>query len=1063
MSGRTKTANAPTRYAGLQVQTSALGLVIPLGWGTYRTKANIVWYGGFKSHATKAAAAGKGGATTTGYTYNADVVMALCEGPINAITTVWKDSTTLTTLKAAGLGVSLGAIGQPVWGYLETHDPTQAIGYSGLVIAYASNYALDSSANLPDHSFEIQTLTRVAGLPDANPADILTDWFTNPRYGVPNWPAGSLADWTSYRDYCLAANLLLSPVIDTERAASDFLHEILQASNSDCVWSEGVLKIIPYGDTQVTGNGVTWTPNLIPVYALDDDSYEVKDDGDDPITVDLEDQSDAYNIVQIDYLSRSNAYNSGLKVAQDAANIDEYGRRKQDPTSLHSICDDQVAMNVAQLVLQRTLYIRCQYKFNLPWTYDLLEPMDIIEVNDATLGLVNYPVRIVQIDEDEDAILSIIAEDVLAGVSHAPIYAHQDASGFVANQQIDPGGVEANLLLWSQDQTNPAWTHAGLTVAPGAADPYGSSTADTLAATTADTAHATSQAFTGFAGAAYMFAVHVAPAGRKLVQVQLLGPTSSASITVDASTGLIVTPATAGGGAEQVVGAVSAAANGFWRIAVGAILGEDTALTAQVGVLSDAGAATFAGDGSTGLAVWGAQVKQGVDIPVHAATTAAIAGPILFNPPSALTTSGSSVWAAVAGGANWGGCNVWTSLDGDDYQQVGTINGAARYGVATTALPIAADPDTSDSLGVDLGASGGVLTSASTAAADASSTLCLIDNELISFSTATLTNPSRYTLSGYMRRGVLNSTIAAHAVGAPITRLDNAVFDLPYLATQKGQTVLVKFQSFNTYGNALQSLADCNVYTVTPSPSAMAPASSAAWTATGTTLSTGGIVVPAIVITGACDNPSATGVVFFHRVHGTTPWTDDGINGATVTTVDITSVIAQTAYDVGVAYLVNGVLTSVFEIGTVTTGAAGYGALASLNTTNTLQITPNAVTDPSQFVSSGSTAGTGAYAEIFSETFTLAVAGQINVWAQFQTVGGSGTSASYHTSGLRIEINGAVVATNQINSQSSAIGVFTAIASVSLPAGSNTVTLNGLVQPADSYQNVTFISQVVFR
>ena len=42
--GGKSSASAPTRYAGIQVQTSALGVEVPIVWGTARCKCNLVWY-----------------------------------------------------------------------------------------------------------------------------------------------------------------------------------------------------------------------------------------------------------------------------------------------------------------------------------------------------------------------------------------------------------------------------------------------------------------------------------------------------------------------------------------------------------------------------------------------------------------------------------------------------------------------------------------------------------------------------------------------------------------------------------------------------------------------------------------------------------------------------------------------------------------------------------------------------------------------------------------------------------------------------------------------------------
>src|SRR5271154_223299 len=95
MAGRTA-SSAVTRYAGIQVQSSSLGLQIPVGWGTFRCKCNLVDYLDFKAVAQKAAS-GKGGSTTTGYTYSATIIMAICEGPIDGISTVYVDSNVYTS------------------------------------------------------------------------------------------------------------------------------------------------------------------------------------------------------------------------------------------------------------------------------------------------------------------------------------------------------------------------------------------------------------------------------------------------------------------------------------------------------------------------------------------------------------------------------------------------------------------------------------------------------------------------------------------------------------------------------------------------------------------------------------------------------------------------------------------------------------------------------------------------------------------------------------------------------------------------------------------------------
>ena len=54
--------------------------------------------------------------------------------------------------------------------------------------------------------------------------------------------------------------------------------------------------------------------------------------------------------------------------------------------------------------------------------------------------------------------------------------------------------------------------------------------------------------------------------------------------------------------------------------------------------------------------------------------------------------------------------------------------------------------------------------------------------------------------------------------GALFTRLNSAILQIGYDAKQVGETMYVKFLSFNVYGRALQDLADVTEYSFTLSP-----------------------------------------------------------------------------------------------------------------------------------------------------------------------------------------------------------------------------------------------------
>ena len=185
--------------------------------------------------------------------------------------------------------------------------------------------------------------------------------------------------------------------------------------------------------------------------------------------------------------------------------------------------------------------------------------------------------------------------------------------------------------------------------------------------------------------------------------------------------------------------------------------------------------------------------------------------PIVFEPPAALAGGAQpALWIVATGGALWGGCIVFVSTDGDTYAPVGPVYAGARQGILTAPLPAAADPDTSDTLSVDLTMSRGQLISGTQADADGLVTLCYCDGELIAYETATLTAQYQYGLN-YLRRGAYGTVIAAHAAGAPFARFgpsDPSVLKYPYPASFVGRTLYLKLPAFNLFGQALQSLAD---------------------------------------------------------------------------------------------------------------------------------------------------------------------------------------------------------------------------------------------------------------
>ena len=141
----------------------------------------------------------------------------------------------------------------------------------------------------------------------------------------------------------------------------------------------------------------------------------------------------------------------------------------------------------------------------------------------------------------------------------------------------------------------------------------------------------------------------------------------------------------------------------------------------------------------------------------------------------------------------------------------------SRQGLLTASLASfsGTNPDTTDTLTVNLAESGGVLSSASGIAAQLAQTLCLVDSELLSYTTATLVSGNTYNLTG-LYRGLYGTSAAAHSSGAQFLRIDNAVFEFDLPAQFVNHDVFIVLQSFNAFGGGAEPLSECTVYSYLP-------------------------------------------------------------------------------------------------------------------------------------------------------------------------------------------------------------------------------------------------------
>ena len=459
MGGSTTIATKAPMLGALRIQQSSYGLTVPVVFGRTRISGNMGWYGDFVAvaHTKTENSGGKGGGgvkqTQTDYTYEAAVIMILGEGMITGVPSAWRAKERFTSLPGSsalsqlGLALASGSIGQATWGYLTTNHADQALGYSGFAYVFAANYQLTDTAEVYNHSFEVDgKLQFGSGIVDADASAFIPDVLTSDQYGA-GFPADRIADLSWYGSYVQAMGLFLSPAMVEQREAREWIKDWCDMTNSAPVWSEGLLKIIPYGDAAASGNGATFVPNTTPVYDLTDDDFIVSRPGEDPVKVTRKSPADAYNKVTIEYVDRENQYNVATAEASDLRSIELYGPRPAPVMKMHAINDSAVANLVAYLLLQRYLYVRKTHKFKLGWRYSRLEAMDLVTLPETVTGAGRIPVLIKKTSDSELGAIDIEADDWPLGVATASQYPHERGSGFSHDYNAEPGSVTPPVFL----------------------------------------------------------------------------------------------------------------------------------------------------------------------------------------------------------------------------------------------------------------------------------------------------------------------------------------------------------------------------------------------------------------------------------------------------------------------------------------------------------------------------------------------------------------------------------------------------------------------------------------
>jgi hypothetical protein len=465
-------------------KTVSVGGTLP-----FKLDVRVEYYTGVNNGKQLTKVSGSGFPSTTGtYTVSGSgpATYKFATGDINAeilITYRLDNSSAIPTGTQTSLSFSTaeGDQGQSPWSLVQSKYPGAALGYSGIANVLYSPMDLGYSGQIQQNTFEVITEDGWGGgIADCNPVACILDILTNKVWGLGGggypfplsaidngtggtWGPGKLTGTPladgSATAWFAANGFFISQGLDKQDTAASVISRWLEAGMCAAFMSEGLLKLVPYGDTTTAGNGVVWTAPQLFASALDDTCFDRKSGNQDPVKFSTpQDWMSAWNTVTASWNNRANQYAQEATPESDQAAIDRYGERKEDPQSWDFITTLPAATFAASLRVKRSVYTRNQYTFCINWQYAYLEPMDVVylttsslwaaELNNLNLGVVSLPVRITKVVDNPDGTYDVTAEDYPFGV-HEPTVYNKDLANPTPLPNIyeDPGDTIAVVLI----------------------------------------------------------------------------------------------------------------------------------------------------------------------------------------------------------------------------------------------------------------------------------------------------------------------------------------------------------------------------------------------------------------------------------------------------------------------------------------------------------------------------------------------------------------------------------------------------------------------------------------
>jgi hypothetical protein len=244
--------------------------------------------------------------------------------------------------------------------------------------------------------------------------------------------ASSFDSYVSAARTGLPNGYLLARVWDGANAGTESIQEILDACDSSVLWTGSNLKVIPLGETAMTG----YTPPTT-VVAFTDDDFILDDPNADPIEASRVPDSDVPTVVPVEFLPWYSLDGTTTTAeALNSAKASTAGVVRTEPVSILCIPEDIHAQEISQIRAQRGIFNRTTFRWRSSWRFLSVEPGDLVTLTHVMMGLDSQLVRVTSVEETDDG-LAFEAIEWHSGVSVTEVGMPQTSDG-IGNNPVIP-------------------------------------------------------------------------------------------------------------------------------------------------------------------------------------------------------------------------------------------------------------------------------------------------------------------------------------------------------------------------------------------------------------------------------------------------------------------------------------------------------------------------------------------------------------------------------------------------------------------------------------------------